>query len=1139
MTDRTLGLEYRDRVIARIHREIVGPARGAFEIVSGRPTYRYLTGMLFPSESEASFQGDLETEDSAVTPGSLNESADAAVAAAYDLLPSSMGISFLVVGAPELVVRVRGARYRGTDLGEIVQGLGGGEPDSDDHGHLLENLRSLCPSRSELFASSPGVDLREEDIAFICGSGGGVEDERDNEANGSESSDLWQRIPLVEDHAGEEVRFPIPPISETDSLEMKAFGGRARVLARFRPVGNGHHTTITVCNAQTPASTGVDSSIEATLFQVDFDVRVIEGEIGSYPDTDRLSLHEEDEELALIYRDSTSKGIGHGCSATWPTDLASGPTRAIGAVPLPRFTVKGLTNAIEIPRSAASCLDLAWLADPARTDEELKDSLTAFVDAYAAWVAQQGECASEGPLAETSAASRLIERQRLCVKRMRGGVAALTGGNEVVREAFRIAQEAMLTQFLWAKHRSEGPFDLGNGLVGEVSQADPAPHWYPFQLGYQLLVLESLIDHDSPDRELVDLLWFPTGGGKTEAYLALAAFEMAFRRLKYQDQGTAVIMRYTLRLLTTQQFERCAAMMCALESIRRSREDLGESAFRLGLWVGGGLTPNRMDNDNERSPGASQRIEMMREEAQPENPFMLRACPRCGTRIVPRDYSSDRSTYGVSVEDGAFVMKCPDRRCELHSGIPCSVVDDDLYLDPPTFLIGTIDKFARMAWEARSRTFLGGGGQYLPPSLIIQDELHLITGPLGSISGTYEAAIESVIQAGGLKPKYLASTATIQRADEQCQALYARNAFVYPPSGLDVEDSFFSRIDAAAPGREYIGVMGNGLYSSLTALVQVSAAAAQAAMEIPANETLARDSYWTQVIFHNSKQELGKTTTMIRDDVDTRLKVLEPNDDERRPFEVIDELSANLKGSMVGDALERLESPWTPGEGNSTVDAVACTNMLSVGVDIGRLGLMLMKGQPKGTAEYIQATSRVGRDWKHRPPGIVLTLYSPLRPRDRSHFEAFQAFHQALYRQVEPTSVTPFSPRARERTLHAALVIALRLAFGWTEPQSASNFDPEDREQADLIQTLRRRLLAACQGDEREEVARDLDRLIEQWRQEKVAVGGPPLSFNSGRQFRNLLSYFGTAEAGEGLWPTLNSMRHVDGETPFAIRGAR
>jgi ATP-dependent helicase YprA (DUF1998 family) len=326
--------------------------------------------------------------------------------------------------------------------------------------------------------------------------------------------------------------------------------------------------------------------------------------------------------------------------------------------------------------------------------------------------------------------------------------------------------------------------------------------------------------------------------------------------------------------------------------------------------------------------------------------------------------------------------------------------------------------------------------------------------------------------------------------------------------------------------------MGHGMYSGLTSLVQASSAAAHAANCLPDLPAIVRDTYWTQVIYHNSRQELGKTTTMLMDDVRSRLELIESASGDKRTFRTVEELSANVKGARLSEVLESLNVAWPD---DKVIDAVASTNILSVGVDVSRLGLMIIKSQPKATAEYIQASSRVGRDPK-RPPGVVIALYAANRPRDRSHYESFQSYHQSLYRTVEPTSVTPFSPPARERTLHAALVLALRHLMGWEDAEDVQRFDPSDPSVRSIVSALKDRIRRACRDDEWAEIDLHIDALLEEWRR-AITVAGSKLRFSTGgRTHHNLLGPFpvdGKAGA-EAVWPTLNSMRHVDGEVRFA-----
>ena len=209
------------------------------------------------------------------------------------------------------------------------------------------------------------------------------------------------------------------------------------------------------------------------------------------------------------------------------------------------------------------------------------------------------------------------------------------------------------------------------------------------------MAIESIGNTNSNERQIADLIWFPTGGGKTEAYLAVSAFELFHRRQQFGDGGggTGIILRYTLRLLTTQQFERAAAMICACEFVRRQDPDeWGEEPFSLGLWVGQATTPNMFSNDSDMSPGAYQKYKEMREAAKPENPFQLLACPWCGSRLVPVKHSDKPDDYGFRVSASTFEIHCTTGSCDFHNKIPVQVIDEAVQ-SPPSFLIGTIDKF--------------------------------------------------------------------------------------------------------------------------------------------------------------------------------------------------------------------------------------------------------------------------------------------------------------------------------------------------------------------------------------------------------------------------------------------------------------
>ncbi len=728
------------------------------------------------------------------------------------------------------------------------------------------------------------------------------------------------------------------------------------------------------------------------------------------------------------------------------------------------------------------------------------------------------------------------------VARIDKGLALLAKDPDAMR-CFVLANRAMHMQMV---HSTSEDYARSSQSAGRPFNAPDyeAPiwdrfHWRPFQVAFQLLVIESMVNRNSSERDIVDLIWFPTGGGKTEAYLAVAAFEMFYRRLKYGDAGggTAVIKRYTLRLLTAQQFERVSALICACEALRQQLvSELGEEMFTLGLWVGEDSTPNSFQKAYELFTG-------LVTQTKPENPYQLQKCPWCGTRIIPAKREGEvERFYGVRSDQSRFEFFCPEVTCSFHSLLPINVVDDHLYSNPPTFLVGTIDKFARLAWTDRPRAFFTGAaeGERQAPSLIIQDELHLISGPLGTIAGLYEAAMDVVMQSLGARPKYIAATATIRRSEEQVRRLYSRQVSVFPPTGLDSRDSYFSRerqAGSSTPGRLYVGIMGQ-YHSPVTALVQTSSVLAQAPVEVPLSKAAA-DGYWTQVIFHNSKRELGKTMTLCRDDIPKRAAVISKSQNTlRKSFEPV-EMSANIPSREIPQVLEKLKLQQGA---KGAIDYLPCTNMFSVGVDVGRLGLIVMNGQPKTTAEYIQASSRVGRS---TVPGLVIAFYPSNKARDRSHYESFVSYHQSLYRAVEPTSVTPYSLPAMERALHAALVIVMRYSGGLLREDDAKRFDPQESGQASAILRLRNRMKAAQCDDAvlSEGIDEYLNKCTAAWAAaaQRSRAGRSQLRYDSrgASNFETLLvQYRPGANWKPGTpWATLNSMRNVDQECRVHVWG--
>lgn len=1065
--------DVRTDIVAYIRRQLVGPFGGDHEIIHDPPNRRYLMGILFPRQTSfAAYvenEGEQEDEQSATVTGDESQYSDDPVSAANDFLPASQGLSFFTP-ATTVTVTARAAEYTTLSGTQAEQAL------------AAQTAHDSGPTEAQ---------------------------DEDPRRRSPRTRRLWQRRPLPE---------ATVTATADDSGPHPIWDGKAEVHVRWRRYPQGNLATVTLVNARTNDDEHPERAWDQMLLQVEFDATVTpDAAVLEYPSVVMASPDPEEQELRLIHRHARVFAIGHGCSPAW--DEADGTVATIRSEVMPAKVVPGVSAKSSSPMQA---LDIAWLADTAVPPEDLVRELTAFVANYAEWVKRTALEAKTLDRRYQSAAGPIIGRLERARDRMQDGITVFTdhARRAELLDAFRLANRAMLTQM---RHSAK---DLAGTRHPRINAPEPPTHypagatWHPFQLGFFLTTLRGLVDPHHEDRDVVDLIWFPTGGGKTEAYLLLAAFEIFRRRLLHGPKGggTAVISRYTLSLLTAQQFQRTASTIAACEYLRRrAPEQLGTEPISVGLWVGEATTPNRYVKAREA-------FEDLRDAAETDDRFLLERCPWCGTEIVPRRHSEDDSDYGIIATDHSFTFRCPSTTCEFHTGLPIAVIDDALYTSPPTFLLGTVDKFAQLAWVPEAGNLFGRTTGNLPPTMIIQDELHLLTGPLGTTVGLYEAAITMLCQAGTTKPKIVASTATIRRAGAQITGLFGRPVDLFPPTGINADDSYFAQTDTKRPGRLYVGMMAQG-HTSDTAVVHVGAALLQAPVDLGLTGE-SQDAYWTVVAYHSSLRELGRTVTIARDDVYSRLRSLIVGR-PRRDYDV-DELSSYVPRAQQPRLLERLNLPCTD---RHAVDFLATTNMLSVGVDVSRLGLMLMNGQPKATAEYIQATSRVGRS---TTPGLVFGLFRSTKPRDRSHYENFQAYHSALYRHVEPTSVTPYSPPSRDRALHAALVILVRHKLGLNTDGRAGEIlahEPQVRAlAADLIDVIQR-----VEPRERPGAQKYLDAFIDDWltRAHQAQADHKLLYYRpNGRGQISLLKEF-NARGDE--WPTLGSMRSVEKEALIEI----
>ncbi len=985
--------EVRDELIRALRLDLIGPEPGSEherEELPHEPSRWYVGGFLVPFEAPEEQKVDPTGQEELFAAGDENGADDADVperaSARKVFLPSSVGLSLLVAkGADALEAEVTWGDYRLPKTEE-------GEPRGKETAWTREPKRAVValtlPEGEARAATTAVPDSNGLKLVVTARNAGGVE--ALGLAKGTRSVAVFlvnDRKPAPEDRKDEAVAFQV----------RLALRSKEPLVAR-------------------PNATGIDST--------DWDDRVAD----------------------LQYRDVFEFAVGHGVSAR-AVVAEDGSCREVATEWVPTAAVE------KVEPSRLDGVELGMEALAATKDAEaLAAALAAFPARYGEWIARQRETKLEGKRAE--AAAILLDEAKHACARIERGIALLKEPD--VFKAFRVANRAMAKA---ARRRSARAANV-------APEAVEPPRWRPFQLAFLLMNLEGIARPGSSDREAVDLLFFPTGGGKTEAYLGLAAFTMVLRRLRnpgLSAAGVAVLMRYTLRLLTLDQLGRVAALVCALELERAADEALGPWPFEVGLWVGRAATPNRMGakGDDDETTARSKTLKHKNDSKRWPAPIPLESCPWCGTAFTKDSFSlqpdSDRPTD--------LRVVCVSRKCEFRGDrpLPILTVDEPIYARRPAFLIATVDKLASLPWVGDVGALFGkverhdrdgfygpcdpGRGTrlekgLLPPELIIQDELHLISGPLGTIAGLYEIAVDRLSsreEAGRrIPPKVVASTATIRRAEAQVRALFGRSAvYVFPPPGPDRRDSFFARTvsQSEKEPRTYVGLSAQGrslkvlLLRTYLALLGASQRLFAEAGGAALGEKNPADPYLTLLGYFSSLRELGGTRRIVEDEVAARAARY----GERRRVgagtgEFLDraiqqevvELTSRESTATVARAKERLALPFTHAE---HVDVALATNMISVGLDITRLGLMVVLGQPKTTSEYIQATSRVGRD--DARPGLVVTLQNVHRPRDRSHFERFGAYHASFYRAVEATSVTPFSARALDR---AAAAVAVALA---------------------------------------------------------------------------------------------------------------
>lgn len=1183
------------------------------------------------------------------------------------------------------------------------------QPDSieDDIDEVIEETSSEEDQDTQGYVGTPGVFSpaldpkalpRSIGISFIIDAPGGHPE--------GEVCATWARYSLIQSGwQREPASFTTGPLRMDSVNQTLDAGPGVALYLRSRPVSGGWRVSVFLLN-----NTQVSGEFPGTsdyVFQPQIRVNACAGSelIPVRTNDDSLSSQVseagddanaiEDLGLRLLYQNRVAMARGHMCSVTW---RAIDPERPYANTPPPLNAPFYWTDCEAVPESVRErfsppdvrtelipCYpiqtpEMSWneqygsppelrpgvLAETWNPDQ-LRASLQPLVSGYTSWIQQQQIASNElEPVYQPVAHLNLQECEQVA-HRMQEAVEILCNDEEA-RLAFCFANKAIDLQASWKNPQSP--------LV-----------WRPFQMAFILLNIPPLAQPTHPAREICDLLWFPTGGGKTEAYLGLAAFVLGLRRLRAQDHdltedrtggGVGVLSRYTLRLLTIQQFRRTLGVITACEMLRVWNLDSGGSSigwrprecsrgshfmwgglrFSAGLWVGGGVTPNNLFSIGPMPvPGGSgmmmiagaldilqgagpeysgpnqvlaRNIQQAAGHLQAEGePAQVTNCPCCRSILAvpeeglgpgqhelhfvyrggnvtspnlallrprqgvtidsarvshnsdpgyhtlsitftlsPRQYLSSnqvdgwwyqtvapalgrnvelvsarpaRPGYIILAYPGSqnvqkpcdFDIYCPNPECQLNQHvwaeqiplsrgstgnggqaanqmmlglpaisqtdglpmvlqdrlqwqevppafrvhntqrkstripIPALTVDDQVYQRCPSMVIATVDKFARLPYEPKASALFGNVSYYhsrwgyyregcppstdsaparysdhppvnnlrqsvspfYPPDLILQDELHLIEGPLGSMVGIYETVIDLLasrqLDGSTIIPKYIASTATVRQAESQVRSLFNRHLVQFPPSGISADDRFFAvdteihPLDTRKAGRLYVAVCAPGK-GAQTPIVRIWSALLQGAAELASVSTPeAIDPFWTLVGYFNATRELAGALSLYRQDIPERMqyhagaqaRVL----DENRRLE----LSSRASSTNLPILLQKLEFSLPQAQ-----DSVFATSMFGTGVDIDRLSLMVVHGQPKTTASYIQATGRVGR----KTSGLVLAFFRASRPRDLDHYEFFTGYHRALYRHVEPVTVAPFSPRARERALGPLAVALLRQA---------------------------------------------------------------------------------------------------------------
>lgn len=1182
-------LMVREEIINRCKAEMLGPGSEDLgcdiekEVISDSPLERYAIGILFPKQSlydenecgndtadenegmDDSLEAEVDNkrnfkEEAKSSVNSYSEDGiQEQITMTNQFLPSAMGLTFFAKGNIEKInLDISAATYRESTFKDCMVLYNNVEDIKEynlesfvyiEDGFIKLKKNITKKDVLDLVSGKPISEERKELVAILY--------KLSDLCTVNKKNNGYTRNPFLKNKiVTVELKEDINRVFIDENCNINSEKGIIQITVLKKEYGeNIFSYTVVLVNEYTG-----EKNYKKCFFQPEIKVSTENNNIDfiehSYMNRQGVGIiNNEDLVYELLYRNKKSYAVGHGVATGQDVDYKTGKG-SIYTDFMPSFEVPQLEFNIEGLQNSEEVLSMFELSDFSERDKESRINLLYdFCKAYEAWINELEDRSKEVEEIFKSVAEEQVLKCKNALNRMKKGIDILYE-NETIYNAFLLMNKAMLMQRAHSKLNG-GEFDRYPGdkefsKIDYLSIERRDASWRAFQLAFVLMNIDGISDSNSMDRDIVDLIWIPTGGGKTEAYLGLTAFTIFLRRLRdpKNGDGTAIIMRYTLRLLAAQQFVRASILICACEKIRRESKiyDLGKEEISIGLWVGGSPTPNTNSKAKElykkltSSTSSEYELENLKRE---NNKFQVLKCPWCGTKLEV-DYvdGKKKGSWGYEYNKRNIIF-CPERRCDFSRKLPIQVVDEELYKNPPTFLFGTVDKFAALPWNGEVSNLFGldKKSRRKQPELIIQDELHLISGPLGSMVALYETAIDAmcsnVCNENGIRPKIIASTATIKRAKEQCKMLFNREVEQFPPSGINIEDSFFIKeIPVSVKhGRKYVGIMPSGK-TPTTTQIRLYTAILEGIKFIDSTDEII-DKYWTLVGYFNSIRELGKTSTLVVDDIASNnirymKRLLKGND--MRFVNFPKELTSRIESTEIIKILKNLENNY---KGNkeknyNVIDVLLASNMISVGVDVSRLNVMVVTGQPKQTSEYIQASSRVGR----RYPGLVFILYNQSKTRDRSHYEVFYPYHQTFYKYVEPTSITPFSEQARERGLHAVFISMVRHLLKLIDDEEANDFSC-NIEKLDCIKEF---ILKRVEDIDRSELKdtiidtkNELEQVISIWDNKvKTATSEDKVCYKSKKYNKNLLIPF--LEVNEtNAFPTMQSLRNVDNEAKVDI----